>query len=300
MRVKRKNRKKKRHGAIGRKWRRKDCPEFACGDIDPHGLLKVVRDLGTRGRNRYISALCLCCNAVVEVQLGHFRDGKASCPTRSNAQRRSFMEHKEHIAKVKLIGRILDGGKVPDATVKTAVEYATRYIGDTELQSGNAAKSSPSLAARDLRRCNELVSKHSAPAIPTAAPRHQPTCPPAPEKPKPAARVFTAEEVLDFANMKLISPEDFQRLLKIGQWTAAGRAAFIAGQAQTVARVLSALKPYLDVNYGIVTFSRVPDSKRTISGKPVRELMEAQELIDSKLNLTDKGKVWLSAVEAAM
>jgi hypothetical protein len=195
---KRKNRKKKRHGVIGRKWKRKDCPPVTPGDIDPQGLLTVVRDLGTRGGNRYILATCLCgCKALVEVQLGHFRNGKASCATRSNAQRRRFMEQKEHIQKLKLIGRILDGAKIPDATVKSAVEYATRYIADTELQAASAVNSSASLSARDLRRCNELVSKRSAPDVPaattfpaTSAPL---TPPPVPEMGTAAPRKMISE-----------------------------------------------------------------------------------------------------------
>jgi hypothetical protein len=59
---------------------------------------------------------------------------------------------------------------------------------------------------------------------------------------------------------------------------------------------LSELKPYLQdaLQLGFVTFSKLPNNKRTINGQSVRAVLEAQQLIDGKLFLTDKGKAWLS------
>ncbi len=57
---------------------------------------------------------------------------------------------------------------------------------------------------------------------------------------------------------------------------------------------LRALIPYLDVKYGTVTFSRVPQHLRNIDGNNCRELLQSASIIDAKLFLTEKGKTWLA------
>jgi hypothetical protein len=48
------------------------------------------------------------------------------------------------------------------------------------------------------------------------------------------------------------------------------------------------------LSFGFVTFSRVPQSKLKIDGKPIEEVMVTEGLIDSRLYLTAKGKTWLT------
>ena len=61
---------------------------------------------------------------------------------------------------------------------------------------------------------------------------------------------------------------------------------------------LRALIPYLDVKHGIVTFGRVRNDMGRIDGRPVREVLVGVGIIDTKLNLTTKGKTWLSENES--
>src|SRR5690242_893090 len=58
-------------------------------------------------------------------------------------------------------------------------------------------------------------------------------------------------------------------------------------------RKLRLVVPYLDCNYGIVTFGRVPEHMRTIDGKHVRQHLENAGIVDAKLYITEKGKTWL-------
>jgi len=48
------------------------------------------------------------------------------------------------------------------------------------------------------------------------------------------------------------------------------------------------------VKHGIVTFSRVPPDMRQVDGKNIRDLLVNAGVIDAKLYLTEKGKVWLA------
>ena len=56
---------------------------------------------------------------------------------------------------------------------------------------------------------------------------------------------------------------------------------------------LRALIPYLDVKYGMVTFSRVRNL-RCIDGRNCRELLVSAGIIDAKLHLTENGEAWLA------
>ena len=60
---------------------------------------------------------------------------------------------------------------------------------------------------------------------------------------------------------------------------------------------LRELAPYLDVNHGMVTFSRIPQHLRTTDGRHCRRLLEEAGIIDSRLNLTAMGRNWLQQGE---
>jgi hypothetical protein len=147
-------RKTKRYG-VTRKWKRKDSPSLARGELDPPRMLEIINpDLGTRGGHRYASARCLCgCNVLVETRIDNFRAGKASCPTRRKAQKRGYMIRKEHIEKMKLLGRMLGAtaNGIPATAVNAGVEYARRLTTDTALQADVKAIFKD-LGDRDLKR----------------------------------------------------------------------------------------------------------------------------------------------------
>lgn len=154
----------KRRGITGRRWRRRDSPSLAPGDLDPSGKLEIVNpDIGTRGGKRYASARCHCgCNVVVEARITHFVAGKASCPTRWKAQKRGYMIRKEHIEKMKLLGRMLGTGAdgIPIVAVNAGLEYAHRLTTDPALQAEVKNAYNPSLAVRDLKRATEVLERY--------------------------------------------------------------------------------------------------------------------------------------------
>ena len=294
----RRGKKSKRRGVTGRRWKRNDSQPLVHGDVDPTGLLTIINpDLGTKNGHRYASARCGCgCNAVVEARIDNFRAGKASCPTRRKAQKRQYMIRQEHINKVKLFDAMLSNTStgLTAAAIDAGVEYAQRLTTDTTLQVDVKATFKPDLAARDLKRAAQVIQKYGKEKEPVKASINN-----VPSMPKPAASVSTPEEIQDFANTRLISQEDFQNLLKNGQWTTAGRAAFVAGQPPPPPTEpdLTPVVPYLDVNYGYVTFGRVPRDMRAIDGKPIRDLLVNAGIIDAKLLLTEKGKAWFTRCE---
>src|SRR6266496_1145852 len=100
---------RKRRYSVTRKWKRKDSPSLAPGDLDPSGMLAIVNpDLGTRNGDRYAAVRCRCgCNIVIETRIDNWQAGKASCPTRRKAQKRQYMVRKEHLEKMKLLERML-------------------------------------------------------------------------------------------------------------------------------------------------------------------------------------------------
>ncbi len=58
---------------------------------------------------------------------------------------------------------------------------------------------------------------------------------------------------------------------------------------------LRPLIPYLDgINFGFVSFSRVPRNMREIDGKPIRDLLLQAGIIADRNVLTEKGKAWLN------
>ena len=146
--------KSKRRGATGRTWKRKDSPTLMPSynlapmapltgipvpqTVDPAGMLTVINpDLGTKNGHRYCSARCGCgCKMIVEVRVAHFRTGKASCPTRRKEQKRVHMVGKEHIEKMKLLGRILDPTAALPAIAVTAAAQRFREGGQGKESQG--------------------------------------------------------------------------------------------------------------------------------------------------------------------
>jgi hypothetical protein len=62
---------------------------------------------------------------VIEARIDNYRAGKVSCPTRRKEQKRLYMVGKEHINKVKLLGRMLDAaGALPATAIAAGLDYA--------------------------------------------------------------------------------------------------------------------------------------------------------------------------------
>jgi len=171
--------KSKRRGVTGRTWKREDSPTLMPSynlapmapltgipvpqKVDPTGMLTVINpDLGTKNGHRYCSARCGCgCKMIVEVRVTHFRAGKASCPTRRKEQRRLHMVGKEHIEKMKLLGRMLDAGAaLPSTAITAGLEYARRLATDAKLQADVRATYKADLAARDFKRAAQVMEQY--------------------------------------------------------------------------------------------------------------------------------------------
>jgi hypothetical protein len=123
----------------------------------------------------------------------------------------------------------------------------------------------------------------------------------------PLAQQLKAEQPAVFERLReflQLSPDNIKRALA-GDMTSRPGYSPVEGvyvpQAQTQVPPtpplnLSDLTPYFRdaLQLGFVTFGKLPNNKRTINGQPVRAVLEAQQMIDAKLYLTDKGKAWLS------
>lgn len=172
-------RKNKRY-SVTRKWKRTDSPSLA-RDFVSNLLTVLDPDLGTRNEHRYASARCGCgCNMVVEVRIDNLRAGTASCPTRRKAQQRSFMEKKEHIKHMKLIGNYLKGLlNNQQGAREAAVKYAHNLTTDTGLQEMVRQAFPKDLAERDFARARQVSGiEDPLPAEPVVVPPVQSTPPP--------------------------------------------------------------------------------------------------------------------------
>lgn len=294
----RKLKKTKRRGVSGRRWKRTDRPFLALGDLDPSGLLTVVNpDLGTRNGYRYASAQCGCgCNMVIEARIDNFRAGKVSCPTRRKEQKRLYMVGKEHIEKMKLLGKMLDASPAVLATaIVVGLDYARRLTTDTALQADVKATYKPDLAARDLKRAAQVAEKYGkAKELVRSGPNAIPASTPQPK--------LKIEELLAHGIVIPDGPARYSYTVKGDAWKKAGKPPLDTFNFTLPLRQstppkepdLTPLIPYLDVKYGIVAFSRVPPDMRNVDGKNIRDLLVNAGVIDAKLYLTDKGKAWLA------
>ena len=259
-------------------------------------MLEVVTvDAGTKGHNRYCLAHCRCgCNVVVEVRIGHFLKGNASCPTRRKAANRRAMERGRHIDMMKRINAISQGKNLPEAARATAIQYARRVAADTELQANIRQSFKKDLADRDVKRCAELAGKHT-PAPPLIEAKLT-IAPEAVKKPR-----LTPKEIEELEKQSILVRLSGRLVYSVkGEaWNQAGRPPLdtfiwhpetpktIAPQPEDNLRELI---PYLDVNEqgGFVTFSRVPNDKRHLVDK-----LRAVGILGCLNVLTDKGKAWL-------
>jgi hypothetical protein len=167
--------KTKKRGVTGRKWKRHNRRVLSIGDVDGQGMLTVRNpDMGTRNGHRYALVHCGCgCNVNVEVRIDNFIAGTASCLTRKRKHDRGFMQKHDHIKKAQLIGKVLDGVKLPETAVAAAREYAQRLANDAQLQAEVRQWNKASLAERDIKRAKQLAGVSTAtptPAVIVPAP----------------------------------------------------------------------------------------------------------------------------------
>jgi len=104
------------------------------------------------------------------------------------------MIKQQHIEKMKLLGKILNGVSLPAEAVNAAIEYARRLTADPALQAEVKAAYKSDLAARDLKRAAQAVAKYSKTPEPVtlpvnAVPSETVTPTPVPYKPKPGELV---------------------------------------------------------------------------------------------------------------
>lgn len=209
------------------------------------------------------------------------------------------MVGKEHIDRMKLLGRMLDGSvELPATAIAAGLEYARRLHTDTKLQAEVKAMSKSDLAARDFKRAAQVVAKYDVqPAVKTVTPTAvTPT-------PKPAvspASKYSMNE-LESHSVRVRLSNRYVETVKGEAWRLAGYPpldTFIytpPGKDPLPPPKepdLTPVKQYLTVTHGLVTFEKVPHMYR-IGGKSVKELLITAGVIDAKLRVTDKGKEWL-------
>lgn len=297
-------RRKKRY-SVTRRWKRKDSPLLAPGDLDPSGLLEIVNpDLGTKNGERYASARCRCGCTVghISVRITHFRAGKASCPTRRRAHNRRAMIRKEHIKQMQLLGDVLRGVGLPAAAIKAGVEYAQRLTTDTALRAEVTATFNQSLAERDFKRADQVVQKFGNAPVKVAVP-NAPVTANKPKLPDLLAHNIVCE--LGGRYEYTVKGQAWHDAGKpdLSTWPPPKAPALTPAQMPPPEKLedkLRPLIPYLDdAQHGFLTFRRVPDNLRQIDGNNIRELLVTAGIIDAKLNLTDNGKAWLQQSSGA-